>query len=238
MYMLNDYALRTQSALVGADLTSMLAAAVALPEGLRLLDFGCGVGRLMEALVASGFSVDGTDVSEEMLAFARANPKLSKCSFYLSGGGDCGDSPRGHYDIVYSQLCIQHIASRQIRKEIFSSVHDALKPGGMFSFQLHFYPGLDSKEVPLPHVSWDSDKFDALGTNSEEDVWFTADALPSLMADLSGLFQDVRIQIVDFPANAELHTEAYGVRFSHAIISGSKGFSLAQRVYAEMREDS
>ena len=38
---------------------------------MRVLDFGCGVGRVMEAVAELGFEyVDGVDISEEMIRHA------------------------------------------------------------------------------------------------------------------------------------------------------------------------
>ena len=46
-------------------------------SGTRILDVGCGTGRWMEPLAASGASVFGLDLSAEMLAVAAAKPALT-----------------------------------------------------------------------------------------------------------------------------------------------------------------
>ncbi len=48
-----------------------LARTLSLVQGLRILDFGCGTGRIAHWLVAMGAVVEGVDTSAEMLHIAR-----------------------------------------------------------------------------------------------------------------------------------------------------------------------
>ncbi len=74
-----------------------------------LLDFGCGVGRLLVPFAETGLSVSGVDISEDMLRIAEGN--LS------SRGLKCGQLVRalddlpaeGKYDLVHSYIVLQHI---------------------------------------------------------------------------------------------------------------------------------
>ena len=230
-YVLLEYGSRSADKIEGDDFQTIATQLSTLPRNLAVLDFGCGVGRLMEPLARQGFRVDGTDISEQMLSFARKKPVLATSQFYLSSGTDCGGAPSGNYDIVYSCLCIQHIATRAVRNAIIASIADALRDGGMVSIQLHYYPDHSSLQVPAPHVPWAVDKFDAEGTNSDADVWVTPDQLHIVLEDFRKHFQDIRLQFIEFPQEAKLFTGAYGTRFEHVIVSGTKGYSLAGRLY-------
>src|SRR5437870_9054854 len=56
-----------------------------VPRG-RLLDFGCGVGRVSRALAETFRSVVGMDVAEAMIAHARRlNAAHANCQFVVSG---------------------------------------------------------------------------------------------------------------------------------------------------------
>ncbi len=228
-----DYLQRTYLP-TGDTVPDVLRGVATMPAGrVRALDFGCGVGRLMVPLVEAGVEVDGVDISERMLAFAQEDARLHACRFFTSGGTDLGGAPDGAYDLVYSSLVLQHVCSRTIRRELLAAFARALKPGGVVVLQLHFYPHYDSASVPAPHRPWHDDGYDAAGTNSEADVWVTPDALPLVHADVSAHFKDVRFQFVDFPRPESLHSEAYGTWFGHMIVSGSRGASLASRLYAD-----
>jgi len=204
-----------------------------LLPGRRLdaLDFGCGVGRLMRPFAVMGARVDGVDVSSKMLDFARADPFLARSRFFESAGADCGEAPSASYDLVYSALCMQHIASRTIRRRILQDMRRVLREGGLVVIQFHHYEGLPDSEVPAPHVPWNTDAFDAKGTNSEADVWVTPQSVPALIADVREHFQDVTIQFCEFPGEAQLFTGAYGRRFEHVFVTATAGYTRAEALY-------
>ena len=75
------------SPLAAADV--MFCERAFLPAG-RLLDMGCGTGRLCSHFAAKGFECVGVDLSDEMLAKARAraeDPSPNPLPFGKWGGG-------------------------------------------------------------------------------------------------------------------------------------------------------
>ena len=210
----------------------VLERASAPTEPLRVLDFGCGLGRLMKPLVEAGCRVDGVDISERMIAFARQDRALKDSEFFLSNGNDCGAAPDQTYDFVYSHLCFQHICSRTVRNQLLACFRKALKPGGVALVQMHYYADRTAATVPRPHMPWSGDNFGANVTNGEADVWPTPDELHLIVEDFSRHFEDLRLQFVNFPKTAKLFTEAYNSWFGHLIVSGSTSYSLAARLYA------
>src|SRR5262245_44487685 len=227
-----DVLQRTYATKSGSSLLEVLRRASSPTDRLRALDFGCGVGRLMKPLVEAGIRVDGADISERMLAFARQDPALKGSEFFLSNGSDCGAAPEGTYDFVYSHLCFQHICSRAVRNELLACFKRALKPGGVVLVQLHYYPDRTAATVPHPHMPWSGDNFGADVTNGEADVWPTPDELHLIVEDFSRHFEDLRLQFVNFPQTAKLFTDAYNSWFGHLMVSGSTTHSLAARLYA------
>lgn len=72
-----------------------------------VLDFGCGVGRLVIPFAKISQQVTGIDISDGMLAEARANcnvAQLSNVSFAKSL-----DEVNGSFDLVHSYIVLQHI---------------------------------------------------------------------------------------------------------------------------------
>ena len=124
----------------------------ALPQEGRALDFGCGVGRLSQALSGRFASVDAVDVSGRMIELARtAAEGPPGLRFHHNSRPDLGGFADASYDLVLSLLVVQHIPpalSRAYLKE-FARL---LKPGGVAVFDApsHTRPSLD----PMALYRW------------------------------------------------------------------------------------
>lgn len=79
------------------------------PGGARVLDFGCGVGRMANALAKYYDSVVGVDISDEMLRLAREYCRSGNTRFIRALGAPVPE-PDKSFDLVYSTIVIQHIA--------------------------------------------------------------------------------------------------------------------------------
>ena len=95
------------------------------PSG-RALDFGCGVGRLAEAMTAYASEVTGLDVSPGMLEIARA--RGSKVTYVDT-------LPAGPFDWINSFIVFQHIPPER-GEAIIADLLSRLADGGMVSLQL------------------------------------------------------------------------------------------------------
>jgi len=116
-------------------------------EGLRIalgdgsaLDFGCGVGRLTQALARYFDQVHGVDISEAMLDLARElNQVGDRCHYHLNSSDDLTLFPSNSFDFVYSNITLQHMPPRYARKYIAEFLR-VLKPGGLAVFQIPARP--------------------------------------------------------------------------------------------------
>jgi len=79
------------------------------PGGRSALDFGCGVGRMTNALATQYESVVGIDISDEMLRLAGSLSKAPNIRFSQVFGATIPEQNRS-FDLVYSTIVIQHIA--------------------------------------------------------------------------------------------------------------------------------
>ena len=70
------------------------------------------------------------------------------------------------YDVVFSVICLQHIACYDIRFSIFSNIKRVLKPDGYFCFQM----GLGGRPNHNNTANYYENAFDATSTNSDHDV--------------------------------------------------------------------
>jgi predicted O-linked N-acetylglucosamine transferase (SPINDLY family)/glycosyltransferase involved in cell wall biosynthesis/ubiquinone/menaquinone biosynthesis C-methylase UbiE len=105
----------------------------------KVLEVGCGVGRLIKHFRESFARVDGVDISEKMIEFAKQYLADGKQNgeLYVNNGCDLQQLPEESYDFVYSTIVFQHIRSISIVKNYFSEIFRVLKPGGYFRIQVH-----------------------------------------------------------------------------------------------------
>jgi ubiquinone/menaquinone biosynthesis C-methylase UbiE len=100
-------------------------------QALRLLDFGCGTGSMMEMLRKLGFrgSIEGCDVSEGMLAEAAARwtcgpvPPLHRCEIGRT------PFPSNHFDLIVVSCVFHHIAP-ELRQKVLKEIVRITSPGG------------------------------------------------------------------------------------------------------------
>jgi len=128
-----------------AEICDVLSRLSALGTKLRFgvaLDFGCGVGRLSRALSSHFERVVGIDVSEAMLAEARAvNTQFSNIEFWHNIRDDLAIVQSGSVDFLYSNLVLQHIP-RRLQRLFIREFCRVLNSGGVLVFQTPSRPNL------------------------------------------------------------------------------------------------
>ena len=121
------------------------------PKSMRMLEIGCGAGRLTRALSAFFGEVHAVDVSGEMIGQARkALADRPNVHLYQNNGCDLSVIPETGFDFAYSAIVFQHIPSREIIETYVREVARLLKPGTLFKFQVQGNAGVDSK----PDDTW------------------------------------------------------------------------------------
>ncbi len=106
----------------------------------RLLDLGCGTGRIAFGLWRNGFRrVEGVDISEEMIAGAREYGETHgmEVAFRV---GDATDLPfeEGSFDgVIFGFGGLMQIPGRENRRKALREVARVLKPGKVFVFTTH-----------------------------------------------------------------------------------------------------
>jgi len=102
----------------------------------RALDFGCGVGRLAQALCEYFDQVHGVDISPTMISLAeRYNRFPNKCRYYLHSRDDLTLFPDSSFDFIYSSITLQHIKPRYTKRYLREFAR-LLAPSGALVFQL------------------------------------------------------------------------------------------------------
>ncbi len=119
----------------------------------RCLDFGCGVGRLTNALAEHFKEAVGVDVSSTMIERAKQIRRRGNTQFVLNKREDLAQLVEASFDFVYSNKTIQHIpypASRNYIKDFFR----LLKPGGLAVFLVHDCKHRDEGSWPFNLARW------------------------------------------------------------------------------------
>lgn len=116
----------------------------------RALDFGCGAGRLTQALSEHFDNVVGVDIAPSMIDLAREYDRSSgKCSFVLLKGQDLSELEDASFDFVYTAHVLQHMHPRYARRYIAEFVR-VLRPDGCAFIEIptRLVPGLESALPP------------------------------------------------------------------------------------------
>ncbi len=123
----------------------------------RALDFGCGVGRLTQALAPQFAEVSGTDISASMLGHAvRFNRHGERCRYIHNPARDLRVFTDGSFDLVLSLITLQHNEPRTAMAYVREFIR-VLRPGGLAVFQLPGGPAVTPKGTlirVLPRRFW------------------------------------------------------------------------------------
>ena len=122
------------------------------PGDMRVLEIGCGAGRVTRSLAAFFGEVYAVDISPEMVRQARrAVAGFAHAHVFANNGKDLsavrrgwwnrlgiGEKPR--FDFAFSTMVFQHIAGREIIENYVRDVNRRLRPGALFKCQVQGSP--------------------------------------------------------------------------------------------------
>ncbi len=118
-------------------------------RGIRVLDFGCGTGALLRALVGAGY----TDVwGVELSPYAAAKAAGIAGARVFAGELLAADLPRGSFDLINATEVIEHVRDPLA---CFGRIRELLAPGGVFVYSTGnargLYARLLGKRWPYLH---------------------------------------------------------------------------------------
>ncbi|ERJ13730.1 Putative methyltransferase YqeM protein [Haloplasma contractile SSD-17B] len=105
-----------------------------------LLEVGCGTGTILIQLLEKGFSIDGLDISEEMLTIAKEKISQKKVSsnLFLGDMRELESEKKANYDGVICFLdSINYLETKVDVENTFKGIYHILKPDGIFIFDIH-----------------------------------------------------------------------------------------------------
>jgi SAM-dependent methyltransferase len=121
-----------------------------LPDIRRALDFGCGVGRLTQALAARFDEVVGVDVSPTMIRLAeQLNRHRGAARYVLNQSPALEQFGTAEFDFVYSDIVLQHLSPEAAARYLTEFLR-LLSPGGITVFQLPSHKRTAAEQPPRP----------------------------------------------------------------------------------------
>ena len=116
-----------------ANLETDLAPHLPADKNARILDFGCGTGRLLSFLHRKGYTnLHGADIDtagwEELRSFTQSLTKIDDTAAYL-------ESVKGVYDFVIVKDVIYYFDRKTVQR-ITTLLRSALAPGGAIYFEI------------------------------------------------------------------------------------------------------
>ncbi|MBK8914124.1 MAG: class I SAM-dependent methyltransferase [Phycisphaerales bacterium] len=119
-----------------AGLLQLLEELSLSPQRGIALDFGCGVGRLSQALAGHFERVVGVDIAAGMIERAcRENRHGPRVRYMRNERGDLACLPDSEFDLVYCNIVLQHMEPR-FAKSYIGEFLRVLSPNGVLCFQL------------------------------------------------------------------------------------------------------
>lgn len=131
---INDF-FETGVKLINDVLNQIVSMGIKVPKG-KALDFGCGVGRLTQALAGHFDRVCGVDIAPSMIALAKEyNRYGDKCNYYLNSADNLKLFPDNSFDFIVSFITLQHMQSMYSKNYIKEFLR-VLALHGLLIFQL------------------------------------------------------------------------------------------------------
>jgi len=106
------------------------------PGNSLALDFGCGIGRLTQALTHYFTRCIGVDIAPSMISLANEHDtRESSCEYVLNENADLRIFDDNHFDFIYCSKVLQHMEPAY-SADYISEFLRVLKPSGALVFQL------------------------------------------------------------------------------------------------------
>jgi len=137
------------------------------PAAMRVLEIGCGAGRITRALAQVFGRVDGVDVSGEIIEHARQT--LSGCpniGVWQNNGADLAMFGDEEFDFAFSYIVFQHIPRKAIVENYMREVRRVLRPGALFKFQVQGAPREDEDSDTWLGVGFSQDEMAAMAART------------------------------------------------------------------------
>ena len=152
------------------------------PSQMKILEIGCGAGRMTRGFSEIFGFVDAVDISSEMVAAARtALSDRTNVRFHVTDGSSLSLFEANSFDFIFSTIVFQHIPRKWIVRNYIRHAFRVLRPNRVFKFQVQGVPISDAEAGTWVGVGFtrkemqtiaDEDGFRILSTTGEGTQYF------------------------------------------------------------------
>lgn len=118
----------------------------------RVLELGCGGGRVTGFLAAISDQVHGLDVSPAMLEYCRR--KYPRATFEQGDLRDLSPYGSGSMDVIIGPGNILDVLTDEERQNLLEELHRVLTPGGLLIFSSHNRDNAPYIQKPWQAIKW------------------------------------------------------------------------------------
>ena len=173
-----------------------------LPKNARVLDVGCGNGRLLETLVPYDIaSYTGVDISKNLLI--EAQKKHLNAEFIHDDMRTLSTIKNRQFDAIFCIASFHHLPDDQDRIQTLQTLQTLLAPQGIICmtnwnlFQKKYIPYINQgfwRWIKGKNQSWNDTLIPFTGSNGKTDRYYHAFTPP----ELKKLFDKTGLTIIDF----------------------------------------
>lgn len=138
-----------------------------VPASGRVLDLGCGIGRMTAPLAGHFAEVVGVDVSPAMIEQARAlHGAVDNLRFEANSGADLGAFADDSFDLVFSYSVLPHLPP-EVVAAYFREANRVLADGGWLRYQFWIGPARQMADNDTLNIRvYDPEGFQALNRDA------------------------------------------------------------------------
>lgn len=199
----------------------------------NIINYGCGTGKHDIELAKMGYQCTGIDLSPLMISEARKNPEVDELRINFSVADIREYVPKQQYDAVISLFHVMSYQSSNIDLHAaFQSARKALKPGGIFLFDVWYGPGVlsDKPQVRVREVEEENHKLIRIARPVMHDRTNLVDVNYELLIIDKETSQVQKIE--------EVHTMRYFFEPEIELVLGLSGFELLDNIDCQTLEDT
>ena len=126
------------------------------PSKMKILEIGCGIGRVLIPMCDYFGECIGIDISLEMVQKSQKYiENLPNCKILENNGTDLSMFTDNSFDFCFCYIVFQHIPEKKIVEQYIKEVSRVLKSNCLFRFQVRGIVDRKSKEI----TTWDGVQF-------------------------------------------------------------------------------
>jgi ubiquinone/menaquinone biosynthesis C-methylase UbiE len=162
-----------------------------IPQGGRVLDLGCGNGRILKLLKGRGYACFGIDINKRVIDRAQNDPDLSFVQFSVQNAAFTNFQDN-FFDAIIDQAMLACVESNK-RAVILKEVHRVLKSNGIISI-VEFGRRPDRIDEYKNDVSITGEYGTHIVRREDGSEWFRVHNFDEI--ELENLIQDSNFEIV------------------------------------------